>query len=218
MATIEKQSVRAEIEIGSTKISTPDVLSFNVTRSRGQSYATFTAAVKVSYKLLDTGKFLAENVVIKAGADGLMNTIFTGKIYKCIVNPLRTDASKVILNISGKDILAVIEGQKVNRRLKTYKDGDGPIERWGVINSVIKQNAPQIQKFKNKVFKPDPVVTLGNTNKYDVETPVLYANTAGNRARIAADAVEKQSNISAAKDSAATAAAKAASEAAAKAA
>ena len=59
---------------------------------------------------------------------------------------------------SRKD-LSILEGQNINRRLKTYRDGGSPPERWGVVTGVIKHNTPTIQKFKEKVYNEKPKVT-----------------------------------------------------------
>ena len=160
MATIEKQKVRAEIKFGNITVETPNVVSFSVNRARNQLSATFSASVRIGYTEIGSSiDVLAETIVIKAGVKYSLNTIFTGQIEKCIVNPVRTDASKVILNLSGRDVLAVLEGQKLNRRLKTYKDGSSPPDRWGVVNSIIKHNTPVIQKFKDKIYDKKPKVT-----------------------------------------------------------
>jgi len=160
MATIEKQKVRARIELGSITAETPDVVSFSVTRARNQMTANFSASIRIGYTEIDSSTaLLAETIVIKAGLKNNLRTIFTGKIEKCVVNPVRVDASKVMLNISGRDVLAVLEGQKINRRLKTYRDGSSPPERWGVVSSVVKHNTPTIQKFKEKIYDKKPKVT-----------------------------------------------------------
>jgi hypothetical protein len=174
MATLDKQAVRAEIIMGSYTVRTPDIISFSVSRTRGQMYSTFNASVKVPYTMVEAGDFVADSLQIRAGAESRLNTIFTGKIYKCVVSPIRTDASKVQLSISGKDVLGVLEGQKVNRRLKTYKYGDKPIERWGIVNNVVKHNTPAIQKFKNKIFSPYPLGVVGLEGTYAVETPPSF--------------------------------------------
>ncbi len=161
MATLERQPVRSEIKLGDHTVDTWDVVSFNVSKTRGQASATFTASVKVPYTMVDTGRFVARDIVIRAGLKGSLKTIFTGQIYKCVVNPIRTDASKVMLNLSGKDDLGKLEGQKVNRRLTTYRDGDTPIQRWGVVNSVTKQNTPNRERFKSKLFSPNPQGIVG---------------------------------------------------------
>ena len=160
MATIEKQKVRAEIEFGDITVETPNVVSFSVNRARNQMSASFSASVRINYYEIGAStEVLAETIVIRAGIKNRLKTIFTGKISKCVVNPVRSDASKVILNLSGKDVLAVLEGQKINRRLKTYQDGGFPPERWGVINNIVKHNTPVIQKFKERIYDEKPKVT-----------------------------------------------------------
>ena len=160
MATLEKQKVRAEIIFGDITVRTPDVVSFSVNRARNQVSASFSASVRIGYTEIGSStEILAETIVIRAGVQNSLKTVFTGKIEKCVVNPVRADASKVILNLSGKDVLAVLEGQKINRRLKTYRDGDTPPERWGVVTNIVKHNTPVIQKFKEKIFDDKPKVT-----------------------------------------------------------
>ena len=160
MATIEKQKVRAEIIFGDIEVETPDVVSFSVNRARNQMSASFSASVRIGYTEIGSAtEILAETIVIRAGIQNRLKTIFTGKIEKCVVNPVRSDASKVILNLSGRDVLAVLEGQKLNRRLKTYQDGDFPPERWAVVTNIVKHNTPVIQKFKEKIYDEKPKVT-----------------------------------------------------------
>ena len=154
MATIERQKVRARIELGSIIVETPNVVSFSVTRARNQMTANFSASIRIDYNEIDSAtELVAESIVIKAGLQYSLKTVFTGKVEKCVVNPIRTDASKVMLNLSGRDVLSILEGQNINRRLKTYRDGGSPPERWGVVTGVIKHNTPTIQKFKEKVYK-----------------------------------------------------------------
>ncbi len=165
MATVERQKVRAEITFGSFTIRTPYVMSFNVRRARGQMAATFSASVKVdSNSISSSTSIIAEDIVIKAGVSPLLRTVFTGKIEKCVVNPVRNNASKVMLNISGRDVMADLDGQKINRRVKTYRDGSSPPERWAVVTNVIKQHTPRVQKFPERITdkKPKAVKELPN--------------------------------------------------------
>jgi len=170
MATLEKQAVRATITLGDgIEVETPNVMSFNVSRARGQMYATFSASIKVDYNdITSSTQIVDSSIVIRAGLKGRERTVFTGTVYKCTVNPVRTDASKVMLNISGKDPMAVMEGQWVNRRLKTYRDGETPPERWGVVNSISKENTPLRKGLKTKVYTSEPiaVINLKNTTLY----------------------------------------------------
>jgi hypothetical protein len=144
MASIIGQRIRAQITIGGLIVRTPNVVSFNVRRARNQMAATFSASLKIPYT---TSNNIGADIVIEAGLKGNLKKIFTGTIEKSTVNPIRTDASMVMLNISGRDVLAVMEGQKINRRVKTYRDGSNPPERWGIINSVAKHNTSKMEKF-----------------------------------------------------------------------
>jgi len=164
MATIEREPIRATITIGNTSISTPDVVSFNVKKSRGQMAATFSASVKMDAASMDSSTALVTNgVVIEAGLKGKEKTIFTGSVHKCTINPIRTDASKVMVSLSGKDVMAVMEGQKINRRIKTYRDGTTPPERWGVVTALVEDNTPVNAGFGKKTFskKLSAVINIG---------------------------------------------------------
>lgn len=179
MATLEKQPIRAEIEIGgSYTVRTPNVMSFNVTRSRGQAAAQFSASVKVDYDDISSSSSLVNSkIIIKAGeatSFGSLPTVFTGLIYKCVFNPIRTDVSKVMLNISGQDVLSILNGQKINRRLVTRRDGSIPPQRWGIVNNITKQHTPARQKFADKVYSKKPTVVLDWQGSYNVSTPDAY--------------------------------------------
>lgn len=179
MATIQGQKVRAKVTIGGgTIVVTPNVVSFNVRRARNQMAATFSASLKIPHT---TANDIGADIIIEAGLKGRLNKIFTGTIEKSTINPIRTDASMVMLNISGRDVLGILEGQKINRRVKTYRDGSEPPERWGVINSVIKHNTSKMEKFpvniidhKPKAVQTLPVLPLETTPPaYDVDRTIL---------------------------------------------
>jgi len=155
--TLDKQAVRAEISIGDLfTVKTPNVVSFSVRRARSQMCATFQTSIKVDVDELDTSMdLLDKGITIKAGLKDSIKTIFTGKIYSCVVNPVKTDASKVMLNLVGKDVLSRLEGQKINRRVTTYRNGDSPPERIGYITSILRKNMPIRQKFPTKMHDSD---------------------------------------------------------------
>lgn len=172
MASFTKQAVRAEITLGgSIIIQTPNIESFNVHRARGQASATFSASVKVQYTdVLRLSSLVSARVVIRAGEGtgfAALPIVFTGIIHSCTANPVRTDARLTMLNISGKDEMFIMEGQKINRRLTTYRDGATPPERWGVINSISKQNTPIRKRLPLKVFQPRTGL-IGLTSTYHV--------------------------------------------------
>jgi hypothetical protein len=184
--TLDKQSVRAEISIGDLgTIETPNVVSFSVRRARNQMCASFQASIKVNADGLKSSiDILDEGIIIKAGTKGHLRTIFTGKVSSCVINPVRTDASKVMLNLAGKDILSRLEGQKINRRITTYKDGTNPPERIGYITNILRKNTPMRQKFETKYYTKDPkaVHTLPDeriVKTVDAYTPELDRNVPG---------------------------------------
>lgn len=157
MATLTKQPIRATISFGRVTVRTPDVVSFNVSRARGQMCATFTASVKVPATTVeDSTSILDSFVTIQAGPKGNEILIFTGKIYRSTVTPIFTDASKVMVNLSGKDMLCVMEGQKINRRVKSYKDGETPPDMWGIVTGITRDNSPLRASFPAKVVSPLP--------------------------------------------------------------
>jgi hypothetical protein len=176
--TLDNQPVRAEISIGNLGIiKTPDVVSFSVRRARNQMCATFQVSIKVDAdELSSTKEILSEKIIIKAGLRGRLKTIFTGKIYNCIINPVRTDASKVMLNLVGKDVLSRLEGQKINRRIKTYRDGTTPPERIGYITGILRKNVPIRQRFPTKYYSPDPKAVLTWPDERIVKTADAYVS------------------------------------------
>jgi len=112
--TIEK--IRAEITIGDKTFVTPDIKSFNVTRSRSQLASTFSVSVEVPL----TQKFATgEQVVIRAGTEGNEQTIFTGSVRSVTVNPAFEKASSFVVNLSGADKFQELEGKNISRRQRT---------------------------------------------------------------------------------------------------
>ena len=177
--SLDNQPVRAEVYVGDLgTISTPYVVSFNVRKSRGQMCSTFQASLKIDIdELASTTDVINENIIIKAGLRGSLKTIFTGKVFSCVINPVRTDASKVMLNLTGKDVLCRLEGQKINRRIKTYRDGSDPPGRVGYINSVSRKNIPIRQKFKTKLFTDDPTCINTNLDERVIKTFKAYTDS-----------------------------------------
>ena len=160
---LDKQQVRARIETslikGSGIVETPNVLSFSVRRARKQMTANFSASIKISDDDLVSNP-TDSNIVIKAGYKNQLKTVFTGIVEKCVIQPVKSDASKIILNMTGRDYLSMMEGQKVNRRLKTYKSGEGPAERWAIVTSITARSTPRLEKFKEKVIDNRPKAIL----------------------------------------------------------
>jgi hypothetical protein len=112
--TIEK--IRAIIQIGDKEFVTPDIKSFNVTRSRSSLAATFSASIEVPI----TQKFATgQDIVIKAGTQGNLQTIFTGSVRSVTVNPAFERATNYIITLSGADKFQELEGKNISRRQRT---------------------------------------------------------------------------------------------------
>lgn len=112
--TIEK--IRATIQIGDKIFATPDIKSFNVSRSRSAIAATFSASIEVPV----TQQFATgQQIVIKAGTEGNEQTIFTGLVRSVTVNPAFERATSYIVNLSGADRFQELEGKNISRRQRT---------------------------------------------------------------------------------------------------
>ena len=160
--------IRAEIKVdGNTLAETPDVVSFNVRRARGQMCATFNASVKIPSDSVNASSFVGDKIEIFAGKSNSKKKIFTGAIHKATINPIRTDSSKFMLTIAGKDVMWILEGQKINRRLRTYRDGGSPPERWGLVTGVTRDNSPTRATLAPKIYSEQPKATY-NWNVPDV--------------------------------------------------
>lgn len=191
-ATVTTQKVRAKIEIGNAdnsdspimEIFTPDVVSFNVSRKRGQKSATFSASVKVPYNTFLIGSPVSANTIrIYAGvksanydqedpsyAEWNLKRIFTGYIYQMVVNPIRTDASKIMLNLSGSDTFSIMDGQNITRRIAAKKMSG----RFGVVTGIISSNSSKPMRFLNK-----PTDTANLTPNLISKDPSDYIKTPG---------------------------------------
>ncbi|KKN11072.1 hypothetical protein LCGC14_1030170 [marine sediment metagenome] len=127
--TIEK--IRAVIQIGDKEFVTPDIKSFNVTRSRSSLAATFSASIEVPI----TQKFATgTQVVIKAGTEGDLQTIFTGSVRSVTVNPAFEKATSYIITLSGADKFQELEGKNISRRQRTRA-----VQTFAAITSVTKR-------------------------------------------------------------------------------
>jgi hypothetical protein len=169
---LDEQAIRARIDTNLIEppgyVTTPNVISFSVRRARKQMSATFSASIKINHDDLVSDP-RDSNIVIRAGYKNSLKIIFTGIVEKCVIQPVRSDASKIILNMSGRDYMSTLEGQKINRRLRTYKSGESPAERWGVITGITSRSTPRIEKFKEKIIDPQPKAIL-NMPKLQLDT------------------------------------------------
>jgi len=117
--SIEVVPVRATVKLNGLEIKTPYVLSFSVRKARGQ-ISTFDASLKISHD--DINSFVAGgSVSISAGVKGSEKKIFTGIVTQAKIEPCHDDPIYVILSISGKDVLMILEGKKFTRRCRATK-------------------------------------------------------------------------------------------------
>ncbi|RLB84881.1 MAG: hypothetical protein DRH15_04195 [Deltaproteobacteria bacterium] len=176
MAQLTRQKIRARISFGNIDVSTPNIMSFHVTRQRGQASATFSASIKIdSSGFFSSNAIIGDSIVIEAGTSGSLRTIFTGKIYKCTVNPIRTDASKIMLNLAGSDVISVMQNQHITRRVKSYKDGTRAPERWAAVTQVTHPYIEIIKKWPNRIVSPKKAAA--NLNYMPGMGDVVYTPT-----------------------------------------
>lgn len=149
---IKRVRIRATISFGGISVSTPYILSFNVTKTRN-SKSTFSASLKVlSSELRSINN---NEVEIYAGEKGRERKIFTGFILSSRPSICFDDPNYTILNISGSDILYRLEGEKYTRRQMDSK------ARWAVIESVVRpaEKGGQFALVNANVQYTDPDVT-----------------------------------------------------------
>lgn len=116
--SITQVPIRATVSVGSTKIKTPYVLSFNVHRKRG-SPATFDVSLKVKGGISGMSSS-GGGVSISAGSSS-EKKIFTGIIRGAKVTPCWDDPSYVNVTLTGDDTLSLIKGKKYTRRSRGAK-------------------------------------------------------------------------------------------------
>lgn len=166
--------VRALIKFGDLSIGTPYINSIGVSRKRGAMCATFQASVRIHKEdvsgLRNTGVG-ADVVKIYAGSSSgepttNLPSIFTGYILNFSIQPDFNNADYVTLNMSGKDLLSLIEGQNVTRRAKATT-----MERWGIIESVLRPNKRFQNRYKGNVGSTDQMVDYDEyVRKYKMAT------------------------------------------------
>lgn len=133
MVEIVQEKIRASITLGGTTYTTPDVQSFSVNKSRQSLSATFSASITIGAS--EVAGVGGEEVVIKAGILGSETTIFTGVVRNASINPFWDDPSKVVLQISGNDIMYILDDKKFSRRAVT----EG-LSTWAEITGIARRN------------------------------------------------------------------------------
>lgn len=115
-ANITLEKIRAEISFGSLSFETPDIKSFTVNKSRSQLASTFSASIEVPATTVFP---VDQDVSIRAGVEGDLKQIFTGKVLSITVNPSFERATTYVVNMSGSDRLQELEGKTFSRRQRS---------------------------------------------------------------------------------------------------
>lgn len=147
---IEMVKIRARISIGSLIVETPFIQSFNVSKTRGQS-SSFSASIKVPGD--QNSSIVGDQVEISAGENTPSPKIFSGIVKKASITPCWDDPSYVIINITGTDVLSLLEGKQFTRRCKATKAS------WVTIQGVARRGLKS-GKFK---YKKEDTLMLSNT-------------------------------------------------------
>jgi hypothetical protein len=169
---IDKVKIRARVEVGSLRAYTPSasvgssdslILSFNVNRSRGQ-VSTFDARLKVpANQASDVTK---GEVKIYAGSGYASRLIFTGIARKATITPCFDDPHYVIMNISGADVLSLLQNKKYTRRCVATQTA------WASIDGVSRRGL-RSGKFK---YKNQPVLLITDDELNESRQLIKSAN------------------------------------------
>ena len=114
---ITQVKVRAKITIGnSLTVETPYILSFNVSKVRGQ-ISTFDASLKIPGDDI-TRSITGDHIKIYAGTSSsyTSNVVFSGIVKNITISPCWDDPQYIFMNVSGEDILSTLRGKKYTRR------------------------------------------------------------------------------------------------------
>jgi len=109
---------RAEVCVGGLCVRTPYVLSFSVRKVRGQ-VGTCDASLKVRETVGGGGSFMT----VKAGEGGANKQIFAGIVTQAKIEACHDDPGYMILSVSAKDVLMLLEGKKFTRRCLSSYEG-----------------------------------------------------------------------------------------------
>jgi len=161
VATIEQVKVRAKIEIGSLKVKTPYIQSFNVKKGRG-AISTFDASLKISHEDV-SGVITGSKIIIYAGVKGKLKKIFTGMVRSAKISPCFDDPQFVIISISGSDNLILLNGKKYTRRCRATKSKYVTIT--GVVRAGLKTTGINYEK--------DPFPEINNCELESVQVAAV---------------------------------------------
>lgn len=126
---INMVKIRAKVELGTTSVVTPYVLSFNVRKARNQIH-TFDASLKMDKDEISTAS--VGMVKISAGEGAANTLIFTGIVRNMSMAPCWDDPGYVVVNVSGEDVTSILRGKTYSRRCRGIKSV------WVTIDSVVR--------------------------------------------------------------------------------
>ena len=123
MATITREKIRARITFAENiTVETPYIKAFSVNRQRGQLSANFSATVEVDLNTIGLDAN-AGNLIIEAGTEGNLITVFTGEIRQVTIEPSWDKPELSVLQMSGSDVMMNLEGRSFSRRLQWESSG-----------------------------------------------------------------------------------------------
>jgi hypothetical protein len=136
MAQLTMVKCRCKVQIGGLVAGTPcdytnHVLSFNVDKNRGQA-GTCSVSMRVKKGDASLANSRGE-IIISAGADGYLPTIFYGYLKSITISPCREYPSYIIMNVTGVDVLSKLEGKKYTRRCRSV------MSTWVSIEGVVRE-------------------------------------------------------------------------------
>ena len=156
---IDMVKIRAKITIGTLIVKTPYILSFNVSKVRGQ-VSTFSASLKVSHSDV-AGNIVGNSIKIEAGEDSPKTVIFQGIVRKATISPVFDDPNYVSINLSGEDILSLLKNKRYTRRCISTQSV------WYSINGVTRKG------FRSSKFKARKVDNIQIMNTEAKENPAV---------------------------------------------
>jgi hypothetical protein len=147
---IQKVKIRARIQVGNFNVETPYILSFNVNRSRGQ-ISTFDARIKIATDSI--ADMTGGPIRIYAGTGQANTLIYTGIVRKATMSPCFDDPYYVIINLSGADVLSLLQSKKYTRRCRATETS------WATIDGVARKGLKS-GKFK---YRKEPVLLIAES-------------------------------------------------------
>jgi hypothetical protein len=123
MATITREKIRARVTFAdNVQVETPYIKSFSVNRQRGQLSANFSTTIEVDLNEIGLDA-TASNLVIEAGTENNLITIFTGEIRQVTIEPSWDKPELSVLQMSGNDVMINLEGRSFSRRVQWENSG-----------------------------------------------------------------------------------------------